>query len=99
MKPEIYKTFKFDNVEIKVKFRFCEKSKKYIGEYPDLEEAPLFTKNGTPIVMALQDKCLNYTAEEESVDCGSCDYFKPNSKGDLIGACTNNERKFGGGKK
>lgn len=93
MEAEVYKIFKLENLEIKVKFRYCEKSGKYLGEYPDFEEAPLFTKSGKRIVTAVQDKCDGYKSEDDSVDCGSCDYYAPEQAGDLIGICNNESRE------
>lgn len=93
MEPEVYKIFKLENLEIKVRFRYCEKSGKYLGEYPDFEEAPLFTMSGKRIVTAVQDKCDGYKSKDNSVDCGSCDYYETEQAGDLIGVCNNEGRK------
>lgn len=94
MKPEIYKVFKFEDIEIKVKFRFCEKCEKYLGEYPDFEEAPLYTKSGKRIVTATQDRCPGYKSKDNSIDCGSCDYYRVENTGDLIGVCENEGEKL-----
>ncbi len=91
MEYEIYKIFTIEDVEIRMKFRYCEKCRKYIGDYPDLEEAPLFTKSGKRVVTAMQDKCRHYKSADNSVDCGSCDYYKREKEGDLIGICNNND--------
>lgn len=95
MKPEVSRIFKFEDLEIKVKFRFCEKCQKYIGEYPDFEEAPLYTRKGYKVVTATEDKCSYYEAKEPSVDCGSCDHYSVANDGDLIGLCTNEEKRLG----
>ena len=83
-------SFSFGETVIEVLSEFDESSGRYILDLPDLEENPIFTKGGDPVVTAIQDCCINI---DDAFDCGSCKFYKPNHPGDLIGICINPENK------
>ena len=88
-----YHKFDFEGIVIKVLSEYDEISGKYILEFPDFEEEPLYTPSGKPLVTAVQDRCMHIPANGTETDCGSCGFYKANSPGDLIGVCTNGKMK------
>lgn len=61
----------------------------YRNDYPDFEKNPRVTPTGKPWTNVFKEDCAFATSEYG--DCGSCDYFKCENKGDLIGVCENKE--------
>lgn len=93
----IVRSFCIDSDICEVVFRFDEATGKYLGDYPDFEEYPRFTKNGHPWITATQDSCNmgknKYYAGKACLDCGSCCYFLQEKAGDLIGVCSHLMRR------
>ena len=91
MDKTIVRSFVIDSDICEVVFRFDEDAGKHIGDYPDFEQNPRFTKNGYLWVNATQDGCAEaqhkYYPEKTCLDCGSCSFFKTEKEGDLIGVC------------
>lgn len=88
---ELYKVFSLDGSELRVRFRYNEKCRQYIGEFPDFEQEPVYTSSGKPWVSAVQDVC-EYGESDESgqkncMDCGSCRFFVKEREEDIIGIC------------
>lgn len=61
----------------------------FISDYPNFKQNPRITKSGKKWVNAVYDECPY--ADKEYSDCGSCPYFKCESKGDMIGICIHPE--------
>lgn len=47
-KGEIYRIFSLEGSELKIIFRYNEKFGRYIGDFPDFEQEPLYTDSGKP---------------------------------------------------
>ncbi len=84
-----YHEFGFEGIVIKVLSEYDDTSGKYISEIPDFEEDPIHTPSGKPLVAAVQDRCSFMLSDRAETDCGSCEFYKPNHPGDLIGVCIN----------
>lgn len=84
-----YHEFNFEGIVIKVLSKYDHTSGKYISEIPDFEEEPLYTPSGKPLVAAIEDRCNFMKSDGAETDCGSCEFYKPNHPGDLIGVCIN----------
>jgi hypothetical protein len=86
-----YRTFSLDGSSIEICFRYDENSGRYIGDFPDFEQDPLYTATGRPWVSAVQDMCCHGRDAEgslyEGTDCGSCFFFMKESEDDVIGIC------------
>ncbi len=96
MKKTITRTFCLDGDICDVVFRLDETSGKYLGDYPDFELSPRYTKGGYPWMEAVSDSCEhNESAYSDAQfgDCGSCKHFLREKSGDLIGICTNDKRR------
>lgn len=72
---------------VDVAFVYNELSDKYFGDYPDFDESPRITPCGRRWVNATKDDCPY--ADKEYGDCGSCQYYRCEHPGDLIGVCDN----------
>ena len=53
--------------------------------YPDLIQTPVYTKEGIPIVTAMQDVCERYHGKPSGESCNDCIYFR--IKEELFGVC------------
>lgn len=93
MEKTIVRSFVIDDDICEVIFRFNEDVGKHMGDYPDFELNPRFTKGGYKWVNATQDGCSEgvhkYYPEKTCLDCGSCSFFTTEKAGDLIGVCGN----------
>lgn len=81
--------FRLDGDELPVEFVFNDEHGIFIGDFPDFYESPRITPSGRPWKNATFDDCP--FADMHYGDCGSCNYFKTEKPGDLIGICTNND--------
>ncbi len=90
---EKFQTFHLDGIQVKIKFTFDSETNMYIGDYPDFEETPLYSQNGHPVVTSVRDNCPHHSSGGKFADCGSCKFFTPESKNDLIGFCSNEALK------
>jgi len=60
----------------------------HINDYPDFNTHPRRTPTGKAWVNAYKEDCPYDTSEYG--DCGSCEYFRTENEGDLIGVCEYN---------
>ncbi len=84
-----YRKYNFEGIVIDIPSEYDAHSGIYFDDIPDLEEKPLYTPTGKPVVSAVQDRCRHYDSEGDEADCGSCKFYQPNHPGDLIGVCVN----------
>lgn len=70
-KGEIYRIFSLEGSELKIIFRYSEKFGRYIGDFPDFEQEPLYTDSGKPWVCAVQDMCSHGRCKDGSEKFGS----------------------------
>lgn len=59
----------------------------YRNDYPNFEKHPRITPTGRRWVSVFKENCP-YSSSEYG-DCGSCQYFRCEKQGDLIGICEN----------
>ena len=57
----------------------------------DFKNTPRYTPSGKPWVNAMDDDCPYGTSKYR--DCGSCDFFLKERPEDLIGVCTNEQKR------
>lgn len=76
-----------DNVEIT--FVYDQSLDRFFGEYPNFDENPRITPCGRRWVNATKDDCP--FANQEYGDCGSCNFYRCERPGDLIGVCENEQ--------
>ncbi len=68
-------------------YGYYEETDREYGEpvviYPDLKNSPIFTKDGHPLVTAVQVPCEYYEAEQDHPPeecCSDCIYYKDSKK-------------------
>ncbi len=83
--------FSLDGDELTIELIYNAEHGIFIGDYPDFSETPRLTPNGRPWTNATFDDCP--FADTDYGDCGSCNHFKTEMDGDLIGICTNKKLK------
>ncbi len=81
-----------------LRYGFYEEADREYGEpvviYPDFSNNPIFTKDGYPLVTAIQAPCEHYTVHEGSAPeecCSDCIHYK-NGKNE-IDICLCEERR------
>ncbi len=77
--------FLLDGDAVEVRFLYDERSKRFLGEYPDFSEQPRRTPSGKKWTHVMTEGCPY--ADKEFGDCGSCIHFRCEQPGDLIGIC------------
>ena len=91
---EKLRRYNVEGTEIEVPLRYDELSGKYLEEYPDFVECPVYTPNNAPIMFTGEDACsyAESSTEEPCVDCGSCRFYRqlPNT---LIGVCGHEKKR------
>lgn len=83
---------------VEIPLRRDERSGMETEDYgPFLELSPLYTPEGRPILLAIEDACPHAVMVDDdplSIDCGSCIYFWQPS-GSLLGVCHNERMRSG----
>lgn len=79
--------FSLEGDSVTVELVYNDEIGKHIHEYPDFEKNPRWTALGKPWVNVLKEDCPFATGEFG--DCGSCEFFRCEKDGDLIGICEN----------
>ena len=91
MKQDRERIYNLEGIEIRVPLRYAGTVGKYLAEFPDLEEQPIYTATGYLCVEAVRDACAQGRSRDEleapCIDCGSCIYYTVEQVGDLIGFC------------
>ena len=91
------KTKKYDveGTTLTIPLRYDADSGRYMEVYPDFIENPIYTPEGRPIMLTLEDACAfgeKKGANEALSDCGSCRFYRqlPNT---LIGVCGHEKKR------
>lgn len=77
--------FRLDGDTVEVVFEYDAVLDRFFGRYPDFDEHPRITPSGRSWVNVTKDDCPH--ADETYGDCGSCEFFRSELPGDLIGIC------------
>ena len=89
MRMEKVKTYNVEGAALTIPLRYDETSGKYMEVYPDFIQNPIYTPEGYPIMLTLEDACAfgeKKDANEALVDCGSCRFYRQ-LHNSLIGVC------------
>ena len=95
---DLYKIIKISDITFEIKYGYYEekdKKSKYnepIPIYPDLENHPVYTKEGQRVVTQMTNKCKYYIGNKNSESCFGCLYLKICE--DLIGVCNCHHNKL-----
>lgn len=87
MDKRVCRLFSIDGDTVEVKIIFDNEIGSHIYDYPDFSNNPRITPNGRRWVNVFYDRCPY--ASKEYGDCGSCEFFRCEKQGDLIGICCN----------
>ena len=83
------KKYNIEGATLTIPLRYDEKSGIYMEEYPDFVKDPVYTPEGNPIMLTLEDACAwgePKDAGEPLIDCGSCRFYRQ-AANTLIGVC------------
>ena len=92
------KTYQVEGATLTIPLQYDEKSGKYMEVYPDFLEHPIYTPEGHPIMLTLEDACAfgeKKDANEGLVDCGSCRFYRQ-VQSTLIGVCGCEKKRTNG---
>lgn len=79
--------YTLDGDVVAVPFIYDNEMNGYFGNYPDFKEMPRLTPEGRQWVNVTMEGCPY--ADTDYGDCGSCQFFRCEHPGDLIGICDN----------
>lgn len=79
--------FCIDGDVVEVVFTYDASTDCYFGDYPDFKLCPRVTPRGRRWVNVTAEDCP--FADADYCDCGSCEHFRCECPGDLIGVCNN----------
>ena len=83
------KEYHVEGVTLTIPLRYDEISGRYMEVYPDFIKYPIYTPEGHPIMLTLEDACAfgkQKAVNEPLVDCGSCKFYRQ-VQNTLIGVC------------
>ena len=91
------KRYEIEGRILDIPVHWDERSQQYLEDYSSLIENPVYTPEGRPILLTIEDACrYSEPAEDEPrcIDCGSCVYFRQ-PRGSLLGVCHNEKTRSG----
>ena len=91
------KRYEIEGRILDIPVHWDERSQQYLEDYSSLIENPVYTPEGRPILLTIEDACrYSEPAEDEPrcIDCGSCVYFRQ-PWGSLLGVCHNEKTRSG----
>lgn len=84
---DLYMVIESHGHSFELKYGYYEETDREYGEpvviYPDLKNSPIYTKDGFPLVTAVQIPCKYYTVAEGHAPedcCSDCIYYKDSKK-------------------
>ncbi len=89
------KRYEIEGRILDIPVHWDERSQQYLEDYSSLIENPVYTLEGRPILLTIEDACrYSEPAEDEPrcIDCGSCVYFRQ-PRGSLLGVCHNEKTR------
>ena len=84
-----------EGVILKIPLRYDKKSGRYIEEYSDFIKETVYTPEGYPIMLTLDDACAfgeQREIDQPLIDCGSCRFYRQ-AENALIGVCIQEKKR------
>ncbi len=90
--------YEFEGVVLDMPMHYDELTGKYIEDYRNFNEEPAWTKDGHPVIGAVEEGCPHGEWDEPGRcnECGSCRYYTPVEPRSLIGVCRHEKRLWAG---
>ncbi len=84
-----FNRYEFEGITIDIPLSYCERVDRYLEEYPDFAQNPVYTAQGMPLTLCIEDICHHAEPidQEEFVDCSDCIYFRRAAEKTLFGYC------------
>ena len=90
--------YEYEGKVIEIPLRWDEHSKKEIEDYSlFIEQSPIYTPEGRPILLAIEDACPYADMVNEDpagIDCSSCRYYRQ-KENTLLGVCGHEKMRSG----
>lgn len=90
--------YECEGTVVEIPLRWNERSKKEIEDYSSfIEQSPIYTPEGRPILLAIEDACPYAELADDDplgVECAACACFR-RSPGSLLGVCHNEKMRSG----
>ena len=81
--------YNIEGAVIELPLKFDERSQKYLEDYGDVIETPVYTPDGRPVFLTIEDACPHAEMVDDdplSIDCGACKHYRQ-APGTLLGVC------------
>lgn len=87
--------YNMEGMVLEIPLRWDEYSQTFLEDYSGFIEHPVYTPQGRPILLTIEDACPYADMVDNdpaSIDCGSCVYFHQ-PPGSLLGVCHNEKMR------
>lgn len=90
-----YKDFDVDGIKVSIELREDAYGREPFLFYPNFAENKVYTPEGRPLTLAVEDKCqyAEQLDEEPCIDCTGCEFYRPVAPKILFGVCMNDKNK------
>lgn len=95
MADKKFKRYEFDGMVLDIPMYYDELSGKDLLEFPDFIANPIYTPEGKPLALCIEDSCEFAEAAEPArrIDCSDCKFFRRAAEGALFGVCDNPKKQ------
>ena len=82
-----HKRYDVEGAVLDIPLQWNDRAGKYLEQYPDFEETPVYTPEGFPLRLTCDDACPDAVLPDNIYrECGSCQLFRLHSES-LLGVC------------
>ncbi len=81
--------YEIDGMIVEIPLHYDEMVERDLEDYPDFAADPVYTPEGRPLTVCIDDACKFAEAIEPPrlVDCSDCRFFRRAAEGTLFGVC------------
>ncbi len=90
-----YNEYDVDGTKVKIELREDPHGRKPFEFYPNFAENKVYTPEGRPLTLAVEDKCRYAEQADEGpcIDCTGCKFYRRATEKTLFGVCMNDKNK------
>ncbi len=92
--PQV-RRYEVDGMVVEIPLIYNETVNRYLEDYPDYKGNPVYTPEGRPLTVCVEDACEFAEAIEppRRIDCSDCKYYRKAAENTLFGVCHNEKRR------
>ncbi len=88
--------YEVDGLTVDIPLCYDEMVNRYLEYYPDFKKEPVYTPDGHPLTVCVDDACQygEMTEPVQVPDCGTCKYYRKAAEHTLFGVCDHELRRI-----